>query len=280
MTLRVALGAKPNSGATPAPQIVTTRRSSPISTCQDPDQKQTPVRRFGSRYRVVLDDGAANAAALIAAIDALCDEVEAFARESGGIAVISDRHVTSELAAMPMTIVISAVNQRLIRTGPPPPVSVIVESGQVCSSHHVATVLGFGASAVYSLSVQMRAEEKFGSDETAITTAFKRFKKAAEKSLMKTMGRVGCARWRQHRWRVLRTQLPRHQRAGAEQVLPQRHLGRRRRRIPHAVRHLRRMACPRIEVGDEKTSRCLAFKSAPRAPGTPTGRRRCGASST
>lgn len=192
MTLRVALGAKPNSGATPAPQIVI---DSPILTHLDMlkirDQKQTPVRRFGNRYRVVLDDGAANAAALIAGIDGLCDEVEAFARESGGIAVISDRHVTSELAAMPMTIVVSAVNQRLIEQGLRRRVSVIVESGQVCSSHHVATILGFGASAVYSLSVQMRAEEKFGSDETAITTAFKRFKKAAEKSLMKTMGRVG-----------------------------------------------------------------------------------------
>ena len=92
---------------------------------------------------------------------------------------------------MPMTIVISAINQRLIEQGLRRRVSVIVESGQVCSSHHVATVLGFGASAVYSLGVQMRAEEKFGPDEPSITAAFKRFAKAAEKSLMKTMGRVG-----------------------------------------------------------------------------------------
>jgi glutamate synthase (NADPH/NADH) large chain len=192
MTLRVALGAKPNSGASPAPQIMI---QSPILTHLDMlkirDQKQTPVRRFGSRYRVVLDDGEANAAALIKGIDDLCDEVEAFARESGGIAVISDRHVSSHLAAMPMTIVISAINQRLIEEGLRRRVSVIVESGQVCSSHHVATVLGFGASAVYSLGVQMRAEEKFGPDEPSITAAFKRFAKAAEKSLMKTMGRVG-----------------------------------------------------------------------------------------
>ncbi|MCV7136708.1 glutamate synthase large subunit [Mycobacterium hodleri] len=192
MTLRVALGAKPNSGATPAPQIMI---QSPILTHLDMlkirDQKQTPVRRFGSRYRVVPDDGEANSAALIKGIDDLCDEVEAFARESGGIAVISDRHVTSELAAMPMTIVISAVNQRLIEEGLRRRVSVIVESGQVCSSHHVATVLGFGASAVYSLGVQMRAEEKFGPDDASVVAAFKRFKKAAEKSLMKTMGRVG-----------------------------------------------------------------------------------------
>lgn len=189
MTLRVALGAKPNSGARPAPQIVV---PSPILTHLDMlkirDQQQTPVRRFGMRYLIDLTDRAANADALVRAIDALCDEVEAFARETGGIAVISDRHVESARAAMPLIIVISAVNQRLIEEGLRARVSVIAESGQLCSSHHVATVLGFGAAAVYPLAVQMRAEEKFGD---ADESAFKQFAKAAEKSLMKTMGRVG-----------------------------------------------------------------------------------------
>ncbi len=192
MTLRVALGAKPNSGATPAPQIVV---PSPILSHLDMlkirDQQMTPVRRFGMRYRIDLTDRQANAEALVRGIDALCDEVEAYARESGGIAVISDRHVESELAAMPLTIVMSAINQRLIEEGLRRRVSVIAESGQLVSSHHIATVLGFGASAVYPLGVQMRAEEKFGPGDDQISAAFKRFAKAAEKALMKTMGRVG-----------------------------------------------------------------------------------------
>lgn len=192
MTLRVALGARPNSGAKPAPQIVV---PTPILTHLDMlkirDQQITPVRRFGMRYRIDLNDRQANAEALVRAIDALCDEVEAFAREEGGIAVISDRHVESSRAAMPLTIVISAINQRLIEEGLGLRISLIAESGQLVSSHHIATVLGFGASAVYPLGVQMRAEEKFGPDEASIIAAYKHFAKAAEKSLMKTMGRVG-----------------------------------------------------------------------------------------
>ncbi|WP_082614162.1 glutamate synthase-related protein [Mycobacterium sp. Root265] len=192
MTLRVALGAKPNSGAQPAPQIVI---PSPILGHLDMlsirDQQHTPVRRFGMRYRVDLTDRHANADALVAAIDALCDDIEAYARESGGIAVISDRHIESGLAPIPVIIAVSAINQRLIEQGLRLRVSVIAESGQLASSHHIATVLGFGASAVYPLAVQMRAEEKFGPDETLVTAAYKRFAKAAEKSLMKTMGRVG-----------------------------------------------------------------------------------------
>jgi glutamate synthase (NADPH/NADH) large chain len=189
MTLRVALGAKPNSGAKPAPQIVV---PSPILTHLDMlkirEQRHTPVERFGMRYRIDLDNPEANAQALVRAIDALCDEVEAFARETGGVAVITDRHVSRERAAMPLTIVISALNQRLIEEGLRLRVSLIAESGQLCSSHHVAAALGFGASAVYPLAVQMRAEEKYGEDAD---NAFQRFAKASEKSLMKTMGRVG-----------------------------------------------------------------------------------------
>ncbi|WP_078292399.1 glutamate synthase-related protein [Mycobacterium sp. D16R24] len=189
MTLRVALGAKPNSGAQPAPQIVV---PSPVLTHLDMlkirEQQGTPVRRFGMRYRVELSDPESNAERIVRAIDELCDAVEEFARETGGIAVISDRHVSSDRAAMPLIIVISAINQRLIEEGLRLRVSLIAESGQLCSSHHVAAVLGFGASAVYPLAVQMRAEEKYG---TEADKAFKHFAKAAEKSLMKTMGRVG-----------------------------------------------------------------------------------------
>src|SRR5690606_33286222 len=130
MTLRVALGAKPNSGATAAPQIVV---RSPILTHLDMlkirDQRQTPVRRFGMRYRVDLTDARANAEALVAAIDALCDEIEAFAGESGGVAVITDRRVSAERAAMPLIMVVSAINQRLIEQGLRLRVSVIAESG-------------------------------------------------------------------------------------------------------------------------------------------------------
>ncbi|OYW58989.1 MAG: glutamate synthase large subunit [Rhizobiales bacterium 12-68-15] len=189
MTLRVALGAKPNIGAPSAPQIVL---RSPILTHLDMlklrEQKATPFRRFDILYNPVPGDPAANRAAMEAAIASLCETVCAFARENGGIAVLTDRHVAKARAALPMILVVSAVNQRLIADGLRLRVSLIAESGQISSSHHIATALGFGASAVYCLCVQFRAEEKFGAEADK---AYKRFAKAAEKSLMKTMGKVG-----------------------------------------------------------------------------------------
>ncbi|MDR5172089.1 glutamate synthase large subunit [Methylobacillus flagellatus] len=189
MTLRVALGAKPNMNKGKGRQIVI---DSPILSHLDMlklrEQAETPYRCFESLYTPVTGDAAANEKALEQGIDALADAVVAFAREEGGIAVISDRHVSSTQAAMPLLLVVSAINQRLIDEGLRLDVSIVAESGQVVSSHHVAAALGFGASAVYPLGVQLRAEEKYGADADK---AFKKYAKAAEKALMKTMGKVG-----------------------------------------------------------------------------------------
>ena len=83
---------------------------------------------------------------------------------------------------------ISAVNQALIQAGLRLKVSLIAESGQIASSHHIATALGFGASAVYALGVRMRAEQLYGDQASA---AYGKFRGASEKALMKTMGKVG-----------------------------------------------------------------------------------------
>lgn len=189
MTLRVALGAKPNMNKGKGRQIVI---DSPILSHLDMlklrEQKETPYRCFESLYTPVAGNAAANEQALEQGIDALAEAVVGFARDEGGIAVISDRHVSSSQAAMPLLLVVSAINQRLIDEGLRLDVSIVAESGQIVSSHHVAAALGFGASAVYPLGVQLRAEEKYGADADK---AFKKYAKAAEKSLMKTMGKVG-----------------------------------------------------------------------------------------
>jgi len=189
MTMRVALGAKPGMGNPSAKQIVV---PSPLLSHLDMlrlrEQTLTPYRRFEAFYTPVEDDADANAASLEAAVDALCDAIAAFAHEGGGIAVLTDRHVSWARAAIPMILAVAAINQKLIAEGRGLSVSLVVESGQISSSHHIAAALGFGASAVYPLGVQFRAEEKFGGDADK---AFKRFAKAAEKALMKTMGKVG-----------------------------------------------------------------------------------------
>ncbi|MEM7060534.1 MAG: glutamate synthase-related protein [Pseudomonadota bacterium] len=189
MTLRVALGEKPHLGQSRSRQIVV---NTPILRMSDmlkiKAQTETPWDRFDILYEPVFGDSPLNEQALTEAIDKVADQVVAFARDKGGIAILTDRHVSRAMAAMPMTLAVSAVNQRLIEEGVRLKVSLIVESGQIASSHHIACALGFGASAVYPLAVRLRAEELYGDEATP---AFWKFQKAAEKALMKTMGKVG-----------------------------------------------------------------------------------------
>ena len=199
MSMRVALGPKPDGTQhTSGRQLVV---SSPVLGHLDMvrlrDQRIVPLVRFGMLYEPVPGDESANADALRTALAQLCDDVERFAGEGGGIALLTDRAVSSTRAPLPVILAVAAVNQRLIETGLRLRVSIVAESGQLASSHHVATALGFGASAVYSLSARLRAEEKHPSapapagEITGTDRALAKFRKAAEKSLAKTMGRVG-----------------------------------------------------------------------------------------
>ena len=190
MTLRVALGEKPHLGQAHSRQIIV---NSPILRMSDmlkiKAQTKTPWSRFDTLFSPVFGDAAANEAGLIEAIDAVANEVVKFARDKGGIALLTDRHIETGRAAIPMTLAVSAINQRLIEEGLRFKVSMVVESGQISSSHHIAVALGFGAAAVYPLAVRMRAEELFGEDAAA--EHYYKFQKAAEKALMKIMGKVG-----------------------------------------------------------------------------------------
>ncbi|MFD4571585.1 glutamate synthase-related protein [Streptomyces sp. NPDC058417] len=202
MSMRVALGPKPDgtgaAGGAGGRQLVV---SSPVLGHLDMvrlrDQRIVPLERFPMLYAPVSGDETANADALRAALTRLCDDVERFAAEQGGIALLTDRAISSTRAPLPVILAVAAVNQRLIETGLRLRVSIVAESGQLPSSHHVATALGFGASAVYSLGARLRAEEKYPSapapagEVTETDRALARFRKAAEKALAKTMGRVG-----------------------------------------------------------------------------------------
>ena len=107
MTLRVALGEKPHQGKSRSRQIVV---DTPVLRMTDvlkiKNQDVTPWACFDLLYTPVYDDGPANEKALIDAIDVAANKVVDFARDKGGIAILTDRHVCSKRAAVPMTLAV------------------------------------------------------------------------------------------------------------------------------------------------------------------------------
>lgn len=190
MTLRVALGAKPTFSDENNKQLFI---DSPIldrtQLEQIRRQKTVKVATLDMLYTPDFDDKHRNESALEAAVESVCEQVAEAARKNTGIIILSDTGICNDRAAIPALLMIAATNQHLVKEGLRFNSSLIAETGQIASSHDVATVLGFGASALCSISAYNRVVSQFPADKHY--DALKNFKKAAEKSLMKTMGKFG-----------------------------------------------------------------------------------------
>jgi glutamate synthase (NADPH/NADH) large chain len=190
MTLRVALGAKPNFSDDHSQQLVI---NTPIlqRTQLEQIRRQSAVSTVtvNMLYTPDFADAKQNENNLEEALLLVCDQVEEAAKKNIGIIILSDRNIDSQQAAIPALLMIAAANQRLVKQGLRFNSSLIAETGQAASPHDIATLLGFGASAICPLSVHNRVASHFApADRQKILD---KFVKGTEKSLMKTMGKFG-----------------------------------------------------------------------------------------
>jgi glutamate synthase (NADPH/NADH) large chain len=196
MTLRVALGPKPNMSAAEAGTEINNQIviNSPILQPQQLQQiyNQTKlnIATLDTLFTADHDDNQKNQHNINSALEKIADKVEQLATNNTDLIILSDLNVSHDLAALPAMLVIAAANQRLIQRGLRFNTSLIYQTGQAASTHDIACLLGFGASAVCPLSVYSRAQEIYQNGEH-VEQALKLFQKAVEKALMKTMGKFG-----------------------------------------------------------------------------------------
>lgn len=82
------------------------------------------------------------------ALDRICQYSEDAVDDGYAILLLTDRGVDSSHAPIPSLLAVAAVHHHLIRKGKRAQVGLIVEAGDVWETHHYATLIGFGASAV------------------------------------------------------------------------------------------------------------------------------------
>ena len=104
---------------------------------------ESATKKLSGLYRV---DGKAQG--LRERLAELCQEADDAADAGVRFLVISDRDSTQDLAPIPSLLSLSAIHHHLIRGGKRMQVGIVVESGDVREVHHVALMIGFGASAV------------------------------------------------------------------------------------------------------------------------------------
>lgn len=127
------------------------------------------------------------------AVERLREESERAVREGAILLLLSDRAVDAERAPIPMLLAVGAVHHHLIRCGLRLRAGMIAETGEPREDHHIACLLGYGASAVHPYlameTVRALARER-GADPVE---AVRRYVRALEKGLLKIMSKMGIS---------------------------------------------------------------------------------------
>ena len=87
-------------------------------------------------------------AGLEAALSQLCSDAEAAVRNGSQILVLSDRGITATTSYIPPLLAVGAVHHHLLKQGLRLQTSLVAETAQCWSTHHLACLIGYGASAV------------------------------------------------------------------------------------------------------------------------------------
>ncbi|WP_425553469.1 glutamate synthase large subunit [Gryllotalpicola kribbensis] len=127
---------------------------------------------------------------------AMCDEVDQAIEDGAAFIVLSDRDSNKDLAPIPSLLMVSAVHHHLIRTENRMRVGIVVEAGDVREVHHVALLVGYGASAVNPYLAMETVEELVNAGMiTGITVekAVYNLIKALGKGVLKIMSKMGIS---------------------------------------------------------------------------------------
>ncbi|MDQ1572409.1 MAG: glutamate synthase large chain [Actinomycetota bacterium] len=126
----------------------------------------------------------------------MCLEVDAAIENGAEFIVLSDRDSNKDLAPIPSLLMLATVHHHLIRAENRMKVGIVVEAGDVREVHHVALLIGYGASAVNPYLAMETAEELVRSGYIEGVTpekAVKNLIKALGKGVLKIMSKMGIS---------------------------------------------------------------------------------------
>ncbi len=134
---------------------------------------------------------------LRAAIHEVCARAEDLVRNGVNILILSDRQSDAQYAPIPSLLAVSAVHHHLIREGLRGATSIVVEAGDIWETHHIATLAGYGASAVnpymaYATIAELHAKNFFEAQQN-VETLNAIYNKALGKGLLKIMSKIGIS---------------------------------------------------------------------------------------
>ncbi len=136
-------------------------------------------------------------AALKAKLDEICADVSEAVENGARIILLSDRHSNADLAPIPSLLLTGAVHHHMVREKLRSQAGLLVEAGDVREVHHVALLIGYGATAVNPYlaleSAEDLAREQVYVEGVDPRAAVRNLVKGLGKGVLKVMSKIGIS---------------------------------------------------------------------------------------
>ncbi len=129
------------------------------------------------------------------AIELLTENVVNAVKKGTTLIVLSDANLKEGLLPIHALLATGAVHHRLTREGLRCDANIIVETGTARDSHHIAALIGFGATAVYPWLSYHILNDLISSGEIQLDyqQAYKNYRKGISKGLLKILSKMGIS---------------------------------------------------------------------------------------
>ncbi len=130
------------------------------------------------------------------AMDALFAEADKAFNEGANILILSDRGLDRNYAPIPALLAVSGLHHHLIRQATRTQLSIVLESGEPREVHHIALLLGYGASAINPYLAFETIDDMIHQDmlkDTDHKSAVKKYIKSLTKGVVKVLSKMGIS---------------------------------------------------------------------------------------
>src|SRR5436190_487231 len=136
-------------------------------------------------------------AGLERAMERLCREASELIASGDNILIVSDRAASRDRVPIPALLAVAGVHHHLVREGTRLQTGLVVESGEPREPHHIACILGYGASAVNPYLAFETLHDMFDRAQLpgveSAAQAEKNMVKATGKAILKTISKMGIS---------------------------------------------------------------------------------------
>src|SRR3954449_2930998 len=131
------------------------------------------------------------------AMERLCRQASELIASGDNILIVSDRAASRDRVPIPALLAVAGVHHHLVREGTRLQTGLVVESGEPREPHHIACLLGYGASAVNPYLAFETLHEMFDRGQLpgveSAAQAEKNMVKATGKAILKTISKMGIS---------------------------------------------------------------------------------------